>query len=128
MRDSVASVELLTKIDMNVMNEVRGTIARRLTAVGSRSEGYKAFLAGDDGCEYTLYRKDMLSIDDPFFVPYDNRRVVVKGWVEQSREHTSICVDSLGLDEGAEQAIQTELQPRRLPRKLKKQIKRTNKE
>lgn len=133
-RDSVVSVELLTKTEMTAMNEVRGTITRRLTAVGSRSEGYKTFLAGDDGCEYTLYRKDMLPIDDPYFVPYDNKRVAVKGWVEQSREHTSICVDSLGLDEGAELTTQTEEQlfkedmlqksgdtvaPKRLPRKQK---------
>ena len=76
----------------------------------------------------------MLPIDDPYFVPYDNKRVAVKGWVEQSREHTSICVDSLGLDEGAELTTQTEEQlfkedmlqksgdtvaPKRLPRKQK---------
>ena len=126
---------------MTAMNEVTGTIIRRLTAVGSRSEGYKAFLRGDDGCEYTLYRKDMLPIDDPFFASYDNRHVMVKGWVEQSRERTSICVDSLMLDEGAELTAQVEEQlpkedmsqnsgdtvaPKRLPRKLKKQIRKNS--
>lgn len=117
-------------------------ITRRLTAVGSKSEGNKAILCGDDGCEYTLYRKDMMSIDDPFFVPYDNRHVTVKGRVEQSREYTSICVDSLLLDDGTELVPQTGEQlpvadnslnsdmsektvvPKRLPRKLKKQVKK----
>lgn len=127
---------------MTAMNEVIGTITRRLTAAGFRSEGYKTFLCGDDGCEYTLYRKDMLPIDDPYFAPYDNKRVAVKGWVEQSRERTSICVDSLVLDEDTELTVQTEGQlpkedmsqnsgdtvaPKRLPRKLKKQIRKITK-
>lgn len=127
------------------MDKVSGMITRRLTAVGSKSEGNKAILCGDDGCEYTLYRKDMMSIDDPFFAPYDNRHVTVKGRVEQSREHTGICVDSLLLDDGTELVPQAGEQlpmadkslssdmpektvaTKRLPRKLKKQIKKQTK-
>lgn len=120
------------------MNTISGTINLRLTAEGSKSEGHTAILRNDEGCEYTLYRKDMLPVNDPFFAPYDNRYVTVTGTVEQSREHTSICVASMTLDDGTEIEPQPEALPltgsiflrggtpeaeesvKRLPRKLKK--------
>lgn len=123
------------------MDTISGTISLRLTAEGSKSEGHKAVLCSEEGNEYTLYRKDMLPVNDPFFAPYDNRHVTVKGAVEQSREHTSICVEAMTLDDGTEiepqpealpftgsifltdnmpKAGETEESVKRLPRKLKK--------
>lgn len=129
------------------MNEISGTITLCLAAAGSKSEGRQALLRGDDGCEYTLYRKDMFPVNDPFFAPYDNRHVTVKGTVEQSSEHTAICVVSLLLDNGTELLSQKEevlpftgslfltedapkgtAVPKRLPRKLKKLIRKQSKD
>lgn len=125
-----------------IMDEISGTITLCLVAAGSKSEGRQALLRCDDGCKYNLYRKDMLPVNDPFFAPYDNRHVTVKGTVEQSSEHTSICVASLVFDDGTELVPQKEEQlfsgslfitddapkstagPKRLPRKLKKLIKK----
>lgn len=116
-----------------------------MSAQGSKSEGCKAFLCGDDGCEYQLYRKDMLPVNDPFFAPFENLHVIVKGDLEKYAEHTSMCVAVLTLDDGSELQPQPEQlfpsgnlflsnnmsknpnSPKRLPRRLKKLRKKTNK-
>ena len=123
-----------------------GIIDWRMVAEGSKSEGYRAVLRGDDGQEYVLYRAGMLPVGDAFFAPYDKQQLTAKGAVEMTGDQCYLCVDSLVLSDGKELSAQPESlfapdlifikkevpvedskpleSPKRLPRKLKKQLKK----
>ena len=51
------------------MTIIHGIIECRLQHVGSKSEGVRAVLKGDDGRTYKLYRVGILPARDPFFIP-----------------------------------------------------------
>lgn len=123
------------------MSEVKGKISVILQDAGSKSEGSVAKLYTVDGGTYTLYCKDSLPQNDPFFKEFDGLEVAVNGVIEE--ENGYICVCSIILADG------TELLPpavvpsarivfldepapvsaatksvKRLPRKLKKLLKK----
>lgn len=122
-----------------------GIIDWRMAAEGSKSEGRRAVLCGEDGQEYVLYRADMLPVNDAFFAPYDKQQLTVEGTVEMTGDQCYLCVASLVLSDGTTLSAQPEALRaagpiftrkvvadvpvatlRRLPRKLKKQLKKTN--
>ena len=113
------------------MTIIHGIIECRLQHVGSKSEGVRAVLKGDDGRTYKLYRVGILPAGDPFFIPYDGMHIGVTGSVEE--ETGNFLVTSLLLEDGTEVFPQTpeipageliELPP---PHKPKKLIKKKNK-
>ncbi|MBC5620425.1 hypothetical protein AALK14_18280 [Butyricimonas hominis] len=82
------------------MTIIHGIIECRLQHVGSKSEGVRAVLKGDDGRTYKLYRVGILPAGDPFFIPYDGMRVGISGNAEEATG--SFCVTSILLDDGTE--------------------------
>ena len=128
------------------METKSGVVDWRMVAQGSKSEGHRAVLRGNDGQEYVLYRSGMLPANDAFFAPYNKQQLTVKGNVEATGDQCYLCVDSLQLNDGKELSAQPEVlfvpgpiftsevgtdvpiaTFKRLPRKLKKQQKKTKK-
>lgn len=123
------------------MSEIKGKISVILQEAGSKSEGAVAQLHTADGKRYTLYRKDSLPQDDPFFGELDAQEVTVNGSIEE--ENRYICVDSIILADGTTllppaaapsakiifldettDAPSLQKNVKRLPRKLKKLLKK----
>lgn len=68
------------------MDDYRGIISYRLSHVGTRSEGFYAFLVPDDGDELPLCREGAAPFNDTFFEQFDGQRVDVAatmshGWL-----------------------------------------------
>lgn len=64
---------------IRTMNTYHGILNVRPANTGSRSEGRYAYLIDDEGIERKLCRKDGAPFDDPFFEPFDGRRVDIAG-------------------------------------------------
>ena len=82
------------------MTIIHGILECPLLDAGSKSEGRKAILMGDDGKKYKLYRAGILPTGDPFFIPYDGRHIGVDG--NEEEETGSFLVTSILLDDGTE--------------------------
>lgn len=63
------------------MNTYHGILHVRSANTGSRSEGRYAYLTDAQGAELPLCRRDAAPFDDPFFEPFDGRRVEIEGTV-----------------------------------------------
>ncbi len=116
---------------MKDMITIHGILECPLLDAGSKSEGRKAILTGDDGKKYKLYRAGMLPAGDPFFIPYDGMHVGIRG--NEEEETGSFLVTSILLDDGTEVIPQPVEFPAGepielpLPRKSKKLLKKKNK-
>lgn len=64
---------------IRAMNTYHGILSVRPANTGSRSEGRYAYLIDDEGIERKLCRKNGAPFDDPFFEPFDGRRVDIAG-------------------------------------------------
>lgn len=73
------------------MNTYHGILHVRSANTGSRSEGRYAYLTDAEGAERKLCRRDAAPFDDPFFEPFDGRRVEIEGTVR----HGWLAVDAI---------------------------------
>lgn len=71
----------------------------------SKSEGVYAFLRTAEGIEYRLYRPQVYSINDSFFLPFENELVEVEGEPERDSFIAVESISLLQIEEGEEPQI-----------------------
>lgn len=85
------------------MDKYEGKIQLKQIKAGSKSDGTEVYLiCNKDQSVYKLYRPDMLPINDPLLIGFEDENVIVHGEVQQDEWLKVEEIEKVSLDNESE--------------------------